>query len=92
MSDQQPTPQTIQRALRLLESHRRSMRAYYQRNKEAIKARATAYWLAHKDTINARRGATYDARRAAAAEALEEAKAAAEALEEAAARGQRGQE
>ena len=58
------------------------MRAYYQRNKEAIKARATAYWLAHKDTINARRRATYDARRAAAAEALEEA----------AAKGQRGQE
>ena len=74
MSDAPPTPQTIQRALRLLESHRRSMRAYYQRNKEAIKARATAYnrvqsqtayWLAHKDIINARRRARYEAARAA---------------------------
>lgn len=60
-----PDEQTIQRALRLLESHRRSMRAYYQRNKEAIKARANAYWLAHKDIINARRRARYEAARAA---------------------------
>ena len=51
---------TIQRALRLLEGQRRASRAYYQRHKQEIKERSTAYWNFQKDAINARRRERYE--------------------------------
>ena len=54
-----PTPKEIERALRLVESQRRASKSYYERNKDAIKAKSTEYWGHHKDAINERRRARY---------------------------------
>ena len=54
-----PTPKEIERALKLVESQRRASKSYYERNKNAIKAKSTQYWEHHKDTINERRRARY---------------------------------
>ena len=53
---------TVARALRLLEYQRVASRNYYQRNKDAIKARSVVYWQQHRDGINARRRQRYAAR------------------------------
>jgi hypothetical protein len=54
--------ETINRALRLLEYQRRASRNYYDRNKEAIKARSVAYWEQNRDAINERRRQRYHLR------------------------------
>ena len=59
MSTAAPTPKEIERALRLVESQRRASKSYYERNKDAIKAKSTEYWESHKDAINERRRARY---------------------------------
>jgi hypothetical protein len=53
-----PDRATIARALRLLESQRQAARAYYARNRDAIKARTARYWDVHRDQLNARRTAS----------------------------------
>jgi hypothetical protein len=62
----QPDPDraTIARALRLLESQRQAARAYYARNRDAIKARTARYWDVHRDQLNARRRQRYEEQKA----------------------------
>ena len=54
---------TIERATRILEAQRRANRKYYEKNKELVKERATAYWEQHRDAINERRRFLYQTRR-----------------------------
>jgi hypothetical protein len=42
-----------------VESQRRASKSYYERTKDAIKAKSTEYWEHHKDAINERRRARY---------------------------------
>lgn len=54
---------TISRALRLLANQRKATRAYYERNKEAIKARTIQYWKDHREELNERRRLRYEQRK-----------------------------
>jgi len=53
------SPDTVRRALRLLESSRKSARDYYKRNAEAIKRRSAGYWSLHREELNEKRRARY---------------------------------
>ena len=62
MNAQNVTQETIARALRLLEYQRQASRNYYERNKEAIKARSTLYWAQNREAVNERRRLRYQQR------------------------------
>lgn len=59
----EPSTATVQRALRLLANQQRAARAYYLRNREAIKARTAQYWKDHRDELNERRRQRYEEQR-----------------------------
>lgn len=50
---------TIKRALKLLEYQQRASRSYYERHKDAIKAKSSHYWQQNRETINERRREKY---------------------------------
>jgi len=50
---------TIKRALKLLEYQQRASRSYYERHKDAIKAKSSLYWQQNRDSINERRRERY---------------------------------
>ena len=54
-----PNARTISVALKLLQTQRKAVKAYYQRNAEAMKARSAAYWNSHRDEINRKRRERY---------------------------------
>ena len=49
----------IQRALKLLESHKKASKRYYEAHASEIKSRVKQYWEANKDAINERRRERY---------------------------------
>ena len=51
----------MERALRILETHRKASHAYYVKHTDSIKRKNGSYWEAHKDAINARRRLSYQA-------------------------------
>jgi hypothetical protein len=59
--EDKPSEKTVQRALRLLSSQVKASRTYYERNKEAIKAKSVAYWETHRELINEKRRDRYAA-------------------------------
>ena len=50
---------TIKRALKLLEYQQRASRSYYERHKDAIKAKSSLYWQHNREAINERRRERY---------------------------------
>lgn len=54
-----PSADTVRKALRLLESSRKSAREYYKRNAEAIKRRSAGYWSIHRQELNEKRRLRY---------------------------------
>lgn len=56
---EQPSTETINRALRVLENQRKASQAYYARHIDAVKSRNANYWIAHREAINARRRMRY---------------------------------
>ena len=58
---------TVRRALRLLESSRKSARDYYSRNADVIKRRSAVYWAEHRSELNRKRRERYAAARMTAA-------------------------
>ena len=55
---------TLQKARRMIENQRRANRTYYEKNKDLVKQRSSAYWENHREAINARRRDRYHAVRA----------------------------
>ena len=50
-----PTAETVARALRVLATQTKASKAFYQRNRERIRARSLQYWQDHRDALNLRR-------------------------------------
>ena len=61
----EPSKETIARALKLLESHKKASRKYYEANSESIRQKAKAYWENNRDAINQRRRERYQAKKVA---------------------------
>ena len=61
----EPSEATIKRALKLLESHKKASRKYYESHSDDIKKKAKAYWEVNRESINERRRTRYASKKSA---------------------------